>query len=205
MSSNAASCFTILKINKRQENTAKRKKYIYVCIYIRILWNSQRAGTHKRCVYVIMCCVLRCACLRFHSLQFFFLFFLCSLPFFLSKIFRHNPPSLSLSPSSPLFVFYLPTYVPFCLELQIACKMSAVHSLLAFNLQTANRKVTHTHTHPECVCLCADSFFISHNKWNENIQLKMHCERNLMRKWNKLANVSCQRLVQDRWQYNLYL
>lgn len=108
-------------------------------------------------------CVLRpcwgCACLRFHSLQ-----FSSSSSFFL----QDNP--LSLCRCRIVFVRVLclssiwPTYVPFCLELQIACKMSVVHTVCLPLICKRQTQRSHTHTQMVCVCLCVNSFFISHNK-----------------------------------------
>lgn len=112
-------------------------------------WDTQRG------VYVIMCCVLLCVlvCLRF-SILYGFSSSSSSL-----QDFRHNPLHVHVAhrprPTSPLFVFYLPTYVPFALSYKLLAKhpLSTVSLPLICKRQT-ERSHTHTHIHMHCLCVC---------------------------------------------------
>lgn len=144
------------KQKKTQKNTEK-KENIYVYIYCGI--RNELGHTTRRIRDNVLCAVVRaCVPAVLHSLQFFLLLRLLLL----SKISgitlcmcTSHIVAVAVSVSDKSFVCLLFANIcSFCLELQIACKTSAVHSLLAFNLQAANRKVTHTHILTYCLCVC---------------------------------------------------
>lgn len=152
MSSNAASCFTILKINKKNTEKHRKKENIYVYIYCGI--RNELGHTTRRIRDNVLCAVVRaCVPAVLHSLQFFLLRLILSKISGITLCMCTSHIVAVFVPDKSFVCLLFANICSFCLELQIACKTSAVHSLLAFNLQAANRKVTHTHTHilPLCV------------------------------------------------------